>query len=62
MGRKSIPHPWDKSSDEEDERFAALGESLREQFEDVLSEPIPDRLRMLMDALREAEEKQAQKD
>ncbi|MEL7108287.1 MAG: NepR family anti-sigma factor [Pseudomonadota bacterium] len=57
MGRKSIPHPQDKNSDAEEKSLAELSESLREEYEGVLSEPIPERLQMLMDALKEAEQK-----
>lgn len=62
MGRKSIPHPQDKNSPSDEKRLAKLGESLRVEFEDVLSEPIPERLKMLMDALREAEQKAKDED
>ena len=62
MGRKSIPHPQDKNSPFDEKRLSKLGESLRVEFEDVLSEPIPERLKMLMDALREAEQKAKDED
>ena len=57
MGRKSIPHPQDKNSTTDEKRLAKLSESLREEFVGVLTEPIPERLQMLMDALKAAEKK-----
>ena len=62
MSRKSIPHPQDNSSATDEKKLAELGESLREEFKSVLSEPIPERLQMLMDALRDAEQKGVDKD
>lgn len=62
MGKKSIPYPQDKNSDAVEGDFAKLSDSLREEYEGVLSEPIPERLQMLIDALRALESEQKDED
>lgn len=53
--------PGDKDSRRRPDqwRFAKpLGEALREQYKQVLNEPVPERLKKLIEELREKEEKE----
>jgi hypothetical protein len=44
------------------DRLAELGEALRKRYEDIESEPIPERLKMLIEQLRESDRNQGSGD
>jgi len=56
--------PSDEDSREQPKRRNAwrddkpLGDALREQYKEVLKEPVPDRLKKLIEALKEKERQQ----
>jgi len=56
--------PGDEDSREQPKRRNAwrddkpLGDALREQYKQVLNEPVPDRLKKLIEALKEKERRQ----
>lgn len=55
LGKKSIPHTNDKSRLSDEKRLAQLSDSLQKKYQQVVDEPLPETLQMLIDALREAE-------
>ena len=53
--------PGDKESPERPEHWRhdkPLGDALREQYKQVLSEPVPEKLKKLIEALKEQEKKE----
>lgn len=58
---KSSLHPQVEPSIPSDGRLEEIGDALREKYADLKEERIPDRLQRLIDALREAEHKDKNK-
>jgi len=55
-GAEIVPLPKRRS------RSKSVGEALRRQYQDIVDEPIPERLQKMIEALREKERNEDQQD